>query len=97
MYGTYNQYVESFTLPLVAVAEAAWRRHPVRHSGANQHGEFNIHPDRKVARRIDWIRGGQRSRGLDLTENNLVFVTNGSLVENFPPGATTIPQPRSTR
>ena len=78
MYSTYNQY-ESFTLPLVA-----WLK---QHGVAIQYDtrvtnvEFNINPDRKVARRIDWIRGGQPG-GLDLTENNLVFVTNGSLVEN---------------
>lgn len=78
MYSTYNQY-ESFTLPLVA-----WLK---QHGVAIQYEtkvtnvEFNINPDRKVARRIDWIRRGQPG-GLDLTENNLVFVTNGSLVEN---------------
>ncbi len=36
---------------------------------------------RKVATRIDWIRDGVAG-GLDLTEDDLVFVTNGSCVEN---------------
>jgi len=78
MYTRFNQY-ESFVLPVVA-----WLK---QHGVAFQYDtrvtnvQFNINPDRKVARRIDWISGGQPG-GLDLTENDLVFVTNGSLVEN---------------
>ena len=42
---------------------------------------FDISPERKVARRIEWLRGGERG-GLDVTENDLVFITNGSAVES---------------
>ena len=77
-YTRYNQY-ESFVLPLVA-----WlKQHGVvfQYETKVTNVQFAITPDRKVARRIDWIRGGQPG-GLDLTENDLVFLTNGSLVEN---------------
>ena len=43
--------------------------------------EFDITPEKKVAKAIELIRDGEHG-GLDLTENDLVFVTNGSLVEN---------------
>jgi oleate hydratase len=78
MYTRYNQY-ESFVLPLVD-----WlKQHGVviQYDTRVTNVQFNINPDRKVAQRIDWIQGG-RPGGLDLTENDLVFVTNGSLVEN---------------
>ncbi len=78
MYTRYNQY-ESFVLPLVD-----WlKQHGVviQYDTRITNVQFNINPDRKVAQRIDWIQGG-RPGGLDLTENDLVFVTNGSLVEN---------------
>ncbi len=42
---------------------------------------FDIAPDHKVARRIEWIQNGQQG-GIDVTEDDLIFVTNGSLVEN---------------
>ena len=42
---------------------------------------FDITPERKVARRIEWIQGGKRG-GRDVTENDLVLITNGSAVEN---------------
>ena len=41
---------------------------------------FDITPKRKVARRIEWLRDGQRG-GVDLSENDLVLITNGSPVE----------------
>lgn len=74
----YNQY-ESLVMPLVA-----WlRRQGVRIQFDTQvmNVRFDIAPGHKVARRIDWVHGGQTG-GVDLTENDLVFVTNGSLVEN---------------
>ena len=42
---------------------------------------FDTSPGRKAARRIEWLRGGQRG-GLDVTENNLVLTTIGSPVES---------------
>ncbi|MBV8488235.1 MAG: oleate hydratase [Planctomycetaceae bacterium] len=41
---------------------------------------FDITSTRKVARRIEWLRDGQRG-GVDLSENDLVLITNGSPVE----------------
>src|SRR5260370_7116470 len=75
MYTRYNQY-ESFTLPLVT-----WlKEHGVvfQYETKVTNVQFAIAPDRKVARRIDWIRSGKPG-GLHLTENNLAFATNGSL------------------
>lgn len=74
----YNQY-ESLVLPLVS-----WLREQgvrVQHDTRVMDVEFEISPGKKVAKRIAWIRDGQEG-GLDLTEDDLVFVTNGSLVEN---------------
>lgn len=77
-YSRYNQY-ESFALPM-----ATW----LKEKGVNfqvdtrvTNVEFDFTAGRKVARRIEWLRGGQRG-GVDLTESDLVFITNGSLVEN---------------
>jgi oleate hydratase len=42
---------------------------------------FDITPERKVARRIEWIQGGVHG-GVDVTEKELVLITNGSAVEN---------------
>ncbi|MET8536913.1 oleate hydratase [Streptomyces sp. NPDC005065] len=41
---------------------------------------FDITPERKVARRIEWLRDEQRG-GVDVTENDLVLTTVGSPVE----------------
>ncbi len=79
-FSRYNQY-ESFILPLVK-----WLQ--------EQHGVtivydtrvtdvlFDITAQRKVARRMEWLDAGQPG-GVDLTENDLVFITNGSPVENY--------------
>ncbi|MET1005310.1 MAG: oleate hydratase [Propionibacteriaceae bacterium] len=74
----YNQY-DSLVKPLVA-----WLQdHGVRLQRDTQvlDVEFDITADRKQATRIAWRHGGELG-GLDLTEDDLVFVTNGSLVEN---------------
>ena len=74
----YNQY-ESLVLPLVAWLEE--HGVTVQYDTRVTDVRFGITAQRKVARRIEWIRDGEPG-GLDLTESNLVFVTNGSLVEN---------------
>jgi oleate hydratase len=74
----YNQY-ESLVMPLVA-----WLRKQgvkIQFDTQVMNVRFDIAPERKLARRIDWIREGQEG-GVDLTGDDLVFVTNGSLVEN---------------
>ncbi len=77
-FSRYNQY-ESFVLPLVAWLE----RHGVtiQHDTRVTNVLFDITAERKLARRIEWIHEGKRG-GRGLTENDLVFVTNGSCVEN---------------
>jgi oleate hydratase len=74
----YNQY-ESLVLPLVT-----WLRKQgvkIQYNTQVMNVEFDIAPQRKFARRIAWIHEGQVG-GADLTENDLIFITNGSLVEN---------------
>ncbi|SDR74177.1 oleate hydratase [Microterricola viridarii] len=78
----YNQY-ESLVMPLVA-----WLRGQgvkLQNNTRVMDVTFDIsgaaNDAKKVAKRIVWIRDGVEG-GLDLTEDDLVFVTNGSLVEN---------------
>lgn len=74
----YNQY-ESLVKPLVE-----WLR---GHGVTFQYGTrvtnvvFDITARKKTARRIEWVRDGEEG-GVDVDENTLVFVTNGSLVAN---------------
>ncbi len=74
----YNQY-ESLVVPLVT-----WLTDQgvtIEHGTRVTNVEFEITPTRKVATRITWNRDGHEG-GLDVTPNDLVFVPNGSLVEN---------------
>jgi oleate hydratase len=74
----YNQY-ESLALPL-----STWLfSHDVtiQHKIKVMNVEFNISAERKCAKRIEWIKDGIVG-GVNITEKELVFVTNGSLVEN---------------
>ena len=74
----YNQF-ESLVLPLLT-----WlQQHGVtiEYDTRVTNVLFDIAPQRKVARRIEWLRGGERG-GIDVTENDLVFITNGSPVES---------------
>jgi oleate hydratase len=74
----YNQY-ESLVLPLITWLQQQGVK--VQFDTQVMNVVFDITPEKKVARRIEWIQQGHTG-GLDLTENELVFVTNGSLVEN---------------
>jgi oleate hydratase len=74
----YNQY-ESLVLPLTTWLQQQGVK--VQFDTQVMNVVFDIAPEKKVARRIEWIHEG-RTGGIDLTENDLVFVTNGSLVEN---------------
>ncbi|MEV0902026.1 oleate hydratase [Actinoplanes sp. NPDC049802] len=74
----YNQY-ESLTLPLYK-----W----LLDQGVVFHFEtevtdvdFALEPGRKQATRIHWLRDGEEG-GADLSENDLLFMTIGSLTEN---------------
>lgn len=74
----YNQY-ESMILPMVKYLES---------HGAQFHFNtqvmdvrFDIHDGRKVAKRVELLHDGQQEF-LDLTEDDYLFITNGSNVEN---------------
>ena len=74
----YNQY-ESLILPMVHYL----KDHGVQFQYNTQVTNviFEKDGDKKVARRIVWVRDGVEENK-ELTENDLVFVTNGSCTEN---------------
>lgn len=84
-----NQY-ESMILPLVKYLEA----HNVQfHFGTKvENIVFDIKSDKKVAKVIDIIRDGNEEH-IDLTEDDLVFITNGGCVENSSIGNQDTPAP----
>ncbi len=84
-----NQY-ESMILPLVKYLEA----HNVQfHFGTKvENIVFDIKSDKKVAKAIDIIRDGIEEH-IDLTEDDLVFITNGGCVENSSIGNQNTPAP----
>ena len=80
----FNQY-DSLILPLVKWLEQQgvkiqYDTH-VTNVTFDIDSQFDIKSKRMVARRIEWLRGGKRG-GVDVTENDLVLITNGSPVEN---------------
>ena len=84
----YNQY-ESMILPMVKYLES----HNVQfHYGVQvANVEFDCSdPAHKLAKRIDVIRDGKKE-AIDLTENDLVFITNGGCVENSSMGSQNTP------
>jgi len=85
----FNQY-ESMILPLVKYLEA----HNVQfHFGTKvENIVFDTKSDKKVAKVIDIIRDGNEEH-IDLTEDDLVFITNGGCVENSSIGNQNTPAP----
>ena len=85
----YNQY-ESMILPMVKYLES----HGVdfRFGTKVVNVGFDITPEKKVAKKIDIIKDGVPS-SIDLTENDLVFITNGGCVENSSMGSQDTPAP----
>lgn len=74
----YNQY-ESMILPMIRYLESFGVSF---HYGVRVvNVEFDCTGDRKLAKRIRVIRDG-REEAIDLTENDLVFISNGGCVEN---------------
>ena len=73
-----NQY-DSLILPLVKWLEQQGVKFVYDTKVTNV--VFDITPERKIARRIEWIQGGKHG-GRDVTQNDLVLITNGSAVEN---------------
>ena len=85
----YNQY-ESMILPMVKYLESFGVQF---HFGVKVvNVEFDCTPERKQATRIDVIRDGNEE-SIDLTENDLVFITNGGCVENSAIGSQNTPAP----
>lgn len=74
----YNQY-ESMILPMIKYLESFDVQF---HYGTKViNVVFDIQKEKKVARRIEVIRDGNEEN-IDLTENDLIFITNGGCVEN---------------
>ena len=89
----YNQY-ESMILPMVKYLES----HNVRfHYGVQvTNVEFDCSdPAHKLAKRIDVIENNEPG-AIDLTENDLVFITNGGCVENSSMGSQDKPAAYNT-
>ena len=89
----YNQY-ESMILPMVKYLES----HNVQfHYGVQvTNVEFDCtDPQHKLAHRIDVIADGKKDC-IDLTENDLVFITNGGCVENSSMGSQNTPAAYNT-
>lgn len=85
----YNQY-ESMILPMVKYLESFGVQF---HFGVKVvNVEFDCNEKRKQATRIDVIRDGS-NESIDLTENDLVFITNGGCVENSSIGSQSTPAP----
>lgn len=74
----YNQY-QSMILPMVKYLQ----EHDVQfhYNTKVVNVEFDIQSDKKLAKRIELLRDGKQEF-IDLTENELVFITNGGCVEN---------------
>lgn len=85
----YNQY-ESMILPMVKYLESFGVQF---HYGVKVvNVEFDCKADKKQATRIDVIADGKADT-IDLTENDLVFITNGGCVENSAVGSQNEPAP----
>ena len=83
----YNQY-ESMILPMVKYLEGFGVSFHYNTKVINV--EFDCQPERKLAKRIVVVRDG-REENIDLTENDLVFITNGGCVENSAYGSQSKP------
>ncbi len=85
----YNQY-ESMILPMVKYLENAGV--VFHYSTKVVNVEFDVTSNRKQATRIELETEGE-TRFVDLTEDDLVFITNGGCVENSAMGSQNTPAP----
>ncbi len=88
----YNQY-ESMILPMIRFLESYGVQFHYRTKVVNV--EFTFHDDKKQASRLILLRDGEED-AIDLTENDLVFITNGGCVENSTLGSQSEPAPFRT-
>ena len=88
----YNQY-ESMILPMVKYLES----HNVQfhYNVKVENVLFDCSGGKKLAKRIDLVQEGE-SQSIDLTENDLVFITNGGCVENSSMGSQNAPAAYNT-
>ena len=85
----YNQY-ESMILPMIKYLEGFGVQ--FHYNTKVENVEFNIQEYKKVAKRIIYTKDGNQN-SIDLTENDLVFITNGGCVENARLGSQNTPAP----
>ena len=85
----YNQY-ESMILPMIKYLESFGVQFHYNTKVVNV--EFDIQGEKKLAKRLEILRGGEEDF-IDLTENDLVFITNGGCVENSTLGSQNTPAP----
>ncbi|MDO4356787.1 MAG: oleate hydratase [Clostridia bacterium] len=83
----YNQY-ESMILPMIRYLESYGVQFHYNTKVINV--EFDIQPDRKQATHIQ-VQSDGKMQLIDLSENDLVFITNGGCVENSSLGAQNRP------
>lgn len=88
----YNQY-ESMILPMIRFLESYGVQFHYRTKVVNV--EFTFHDNKKQASRLILLRDGEED-AIDLTENDLVFITNGGCVENSTLGSQSEPAPFRT-
>ena len=88
----YNQY-ESMILPMIEYL----KKHDVQfHYGTKvENVQFEISEYKKIAKNIIITKDGEES-SIDLTENDLVFITNGGCVENSSMGSQNTPAGMNT-
>ena len=83
----YNQY-ESMILPMIKYLESFNVQFHYNTKVVNV--EFDITPEKKQAKKIILIHNDKED-SIDLTENDLVFITNGGCVENSSLGSQNTP------
>ena len=83
----YNQY-ESMILPMIKYLESFGIQFHYNTKVVNV--EFDIRPGRKQAKHMELLADG-RTEFVDLTEKDLVFITNGGCVENSSLGSQNEP------
>ncbi len=88
----YNQY-ESMILPMIKYLESNGVQF---HYGTRVVSvEFDIQKDKKTAKRVIVLCEG-KTENIDLTEDDLIFITNGGCVENSSLGGQNEPAPFNT-